>query len=297
MSLLEEEFRQQVMAAVAERTAANGGVISRAELSALRLANGETRRVIDTGKGIWNPRDLAATLSIVSSPTGPYDDRHVEGGLFHYDYRAGSTEGDNAKLRRAFELGLPVILLQKIDNGIYVPVLPTYVVKDDITNRQFILALDESLRFLASRVAPSAAEKRYAERVVQARLHQPVFRGKVIRAYRATCAICSLRHPDLLDAAHIIGDGESGGEPIVTNGLSLCKIHHAAYDRNLLGISPEFTVHIDQDLLNEVDGPMLRHGLQEMHGRSLILPIRRNELPDRDRLSIRFDRFRSRAAG
>lgn len=297
MSLLEEEFRHLVMAAVAERTAANGGVISRPELSALLLANGETRRVIDTSKGIWNPRDLAATLSIVSSPTGPYDDRHVEGGLFHYDYRAGSTEGDNAKLRRAFELGLPVILLQKIDKGIYVPVLPTYVVKDDITNRQFILALDESLRFLASRVTPSAAEKRYADRVVQVRLHQPVFRGRVIRAYRATCTICSLKHLDLLDAAHIIGDGESGGEPIVTNGLSLCKIHHAAYDRNLLGISPEFTVHIDQDLLNEVDGPMLRHGLQEMHGRSLILPIRRNELPDRDRLSIRFDRFRSRAAG
>jgi putative restriction endonuclease len=297
MSLLEEEFRQLVMAAVAERTAANGGVISRAELSALLLANGETRRVIDTSKGIWNPRDLVATLSIVSSPTGPYDDRHVDGGLFHYDYRAGSTEGDNTKLRRAFELGLPVILLTKIDNGIYVPTLPTYVVADDIKNRQFLLVLDESLRFLANPLSPSTAEKRYAERVVQARLHQPVFRGRVIRAYRATCAICSLKHADLLDAAHIIGDGEDGGDPIVTNGLSLCKIHHAAYDRNLLGISPDYTVHLDKDLLDEIDGPMLRHGLQEMHGRSLILPIKRNELPDRERLSVRFEHFSALAAG
>lgn len=296
MSLLEEEFRQLVMAAVAERTAANGGVISRAELSALLLANGETRRVIDTSKGIWNPRDLSATLSIVSSPSGPYDDRHVDGGLFHYDYRAGSIEGDNAKLRRAYELELPVILLRKIDNGIYVPVFPTYVVADDIENRQFILALDESLRFLANPLSPSAAEKRYAERVVRARLHQPEFRGRVIRAYRATCAICSLKHADLLDAAHIIGDSEEGGDPIVTNGLSLCKIHHAAYDRNLLGISPDYTVHLDKELLDEVDGPMLRHGLQEMHGRSLIVPVKRNELPDRERLSVRFERFRSRAA-
>jgi putative restriction endonuclease len=296
MSLLEEEFRQLVMAAVAERAAANGGVISRAELSALVLANGETRRVIDTSKGIWNPRDLVATLSIVSSPTGPYDDRHVDGGLFHYDYRAGSTEGDNTKLRRAFELELPVILLTKIDNGIYVPVLPTYVLADDIKNRQFVLALDESLRFLANPLSPTAAEKRYAERVVRARLHQPVFRGRVIRAYRATCAICSLKHADLLDAAHIIGDGEDGGDPVVINGLSLCKIHHAAYDRNLLGISPDYTVHLDKDLLDEVDGPMLRHGLQEMHGRSLILPTKRVELPDRERLSVRFERFRSRAA-
>jgi putative restriction endonuclease len=296
MSLLEEEFRQLVMAAIAERTAANGGVISRAELSALLLANGETRRVIDTSKGIWNPRDLAATLSIVSSPAGPYDDRDVDGGMFHYDYRAGSTEGDNTKLRRAFELGLPVILLRKIDNGVYVPVFPTYVVADDINNRQFVLALDESLRFLANPLSPTALEKRYAGRVVQARLHQPEFRARVIRAYHATCAICSLKHADLLDAAHIIGDGEPGGDPIVTNGLSLCKIHHAAYDRNLLGISADYTVHIDSELLDEVDGPMLRHGLQEMHGRSLILPIKRNERPDRERLSARFEQFSSLAA-
>jgi len=296
MSMLEEEFRQLVMAAVAERAAANGGVISRVELSALLLANGETRRVIDTSKGIWNPRDLAATLSIVSSPTGPYDDRDVDGELFHYDYRAGSTEGDNTKLRRAFQLGLPVILLRKIDNGIYVPVFPTYVVADDIENRQFVLALDESLRFLANPLSPTAAEKRYAERVVRARLHQPEFRARVIRAYHTTCAICSLKHADLLDAAHIIGDGQDGGDPIVTNGLSLCKIHHAAYDRNLLGISPDYTIHLDKNLLDEVDGPMLRHGLQEMHGKSLILPIKRNELPDRERLSARFERFRSRSA-
>jgi len=296
MSLLEEEFRELVMAAVAERAAANGGVISRAELSALVLANGITRRAIDTSKGIWNPRDLVATLSIVSSPAGPYGDRHGEDGLFHYDYRAGSTEGDNTKLRRAFELGLPIIFLRKIGNGVYVPVLPTYVVADDIKNRQFVLALDESLRFLANPLSPSVAEKRYAERVVQARLHQPEFRARVIRAYRATCAICSLKHADLLDAAHIIGDGEDGGDPIVTNGLSLCKIHHAAYDRNLLGISADYTVHLDRKLLDEIDGPMLRHGLQEMHGRSLILPIKRSELPDRDRLSVRFERFRSLAA-
>ena len=296
MSMLEEEFRQLVMAAVAERAAASGGVISRAELSALLLANGETRRVIDTSKGIWNPRDLVATLSIVSSPTGPYDDRDVDGGLFHYDYRSGSTEGDNTKLRRAFELELPVILLRKIDNGVYVPVFPTYVVADDIKNRQFVLALDESLRFLSDPLSPSPAEKRYAERVVRARLHQPEFRARVIRAYHTTCAICSLKHADLLDAAHIIGDGQDGGDPIVTNGLSLCKIHHAAYDRNLLGISPDYTIHLDKNLLDEVDGPMLRHGLQEMHGKSLILPIKRNELPDRERLSARFERFRSRSA-
>ena len=99
---------------------------------------------MDTSKGIWNPRDLVATLSIVSSPDGPYADREVEGGLFHYDYRAGSTEGDNAKLRRAGELALPLILFRKIPGPAYVPVFPLYVVRDDLPRRQFVIAVDES---------------------------------------------------------------------------------------------------------------------------------------------------------
>jgi len=68
--------------------------------------------VIDTARGISNPHDMDATLSVVSSPTGPHADRQVEGGLFGYSYREGSINGDNAKLRRAFELGLPIILLR-----------------------------------------------------------------------------------------------------------------------------------------------------------------------------------------
>src|SRR5690349_13993846 len=99
------------MSRLADRVSEAGGFLRRAELSDFDLGNGLRRRLMDTSKGIWNPRDLNGTLSILSSPDGPYDDRDVEGGLFRYDYRAGSVEGDNAKLRRAGEHGLPLILL------------------------------------------------------------------------------------------------------------------------------------------------------------------------------------------
>jgi hypothetical protein len=103
-SVVEERMlRQLIMDRLAERTAHNGGFITRAELSAFPV-DGQDRRLVDTTRGIWNPRDLLATLSVVSSPDGPYDDRDVEGGLFRYDYRAGSSAGDNTKLRRAAEL-------------------------------------------------------------------------------------------------------------------------------------------------------------------------------------------------
>ncbi len=50
--------------------------------------------------------------------------------------------------------------------------------------------------------------------------------------------MCRLKHVDLLDAAHILSDSD-GGQPVVTNGLSLCKIHHAAYDRGIVGVRPD----------------------------------------------------------
>jgi putative restriction endonuclease len=286
----EQHLRQLIMDRLAERTVRNGGFVTRAELSAFDVA-GVTRRLIDTSKGIWNPRDLMATLSIVSSPDGPYQDREVEGGLFHYDYRAGSLEGDNTKMRRAAELGLPLILLRKIAASVYVPVFPVYVVDDDPAARQFVIALDESVRFMPKPAEWTEDQRRYAERVVRQRLHQPEFRGRVIRAYATRCSVCSLRHGELLDAAHIVADADEHGLPIVSNGLSLCKIHHGAYDAQLLGISPDYRIHIDRDLLIEVDGPMLKHGLQAMHGKTLELPSRRRDWPDRDRLAARFESF------
>jgi putative restriction endonuclease len=242
--------------------------------------------------GIWNPQDLSATLTIVSSPDGPYNDKEAEGGFLRYDYRAGSDEGNNTKLRRAFELGMPLILLRKISDGVYVPVFPVFVVGDDRERRQFVIALDESLRFLNDPLHPTEDQRKYAERVVRQRLHQPVFRGQVIQAYERRCAVCSLRHPELLDAAHIVEDSHDEGIAHVTNGLSLCKIHHAAFDRLLLGVTTDYEVRINRELLEEIDGPMLKHGLQEMHGRQLELPRSRREWPDPHRLAHRWDAFR-----
>ncbi len=280
------------MDALAERAVRNGGVVTRTELGSFDIGEGQTRRLIDAGgAGIWNPRDLDGTLTIVSSPDGPYNDEEIEGGLLRYDYRAGSDAGQNTKLRRAMDLGLPLILLRKIKPGVLVPVFPVYVTYDDQSHRQFLVALDESLRFLVDPLHPSEPERRYAQRVVRQRLHQPEFRARVIQAYSRRCAVCDLRHPELLDASHIVEDRDEAGLPVVSNGLSLCKIHHTAYDRDLLGISPDRIVHLNRDLLEEIDGPMLRHGLQEMHGREISIPSAQTEHPDPARLELRFQRF------
>ena len=271
---------------------AEQGVVTRTELEALHVGS-QTRRIIDRSRGIWNPQDLLATLSVISNPAGPYADAHVTESLFADDYRAGSVDGDNKKMRRAYELGLPIILLRTIRPGVFVPVFPVYVVADDTANCQFMLALDEGLRFVSDPLHLKPIEREYAVRAIKQRLHQPEFRGRIMVAYDQSCTVCTLKHGRLLDAAHIIGDDKPHGVPVVDNGLSMCKIHHAAYDANLLGISPDFVVKINRDLMDEVDGPMLRHGLQEMDGRSITLPKRPAERPSRDRLAERFEEFRT----
>lgn len=288
-SAVELRLRELIFERLAD-IVAEQGVVTRTELESLQVGN-ETRRVIDRSRGIWNPRDLLATLSVISNPEGPYADTHVGESLFAYDYRAGSTDGDNRKMRRAHELGLPIILLRTIRPSVFVPVFPVYVVADDTLNRRFVLALDESLKFVADPLHLKPIEREYAERAMKQRLHQPEFRGRIMIAYDHRCTVCTLKHGKLLDAAHIIGDDKPHGVPVVDNGLSLCKIHHAAYDANLLGISPDYSVRINRDLMDEIDGPMLRHGLQEMDGRQLTLPKRRADRPSKDRLAERFDEF------
>jgi putative restriction endonuclease len=285
-------LRTRIMSELAARLTETDGTITRAELDAFPLASGESQRLVDRSRGIWNPRSLHGTLSVVSNPAGPYDDRETEDGLFRYAYRAGSIAGDNTKLRRAMELSLPIILLRTIRPGLFLPVFPVYVVGDDAVREEFILALDEALRFIADPVHPTPAQRRYAGRVAWERLHQPEFRVRVLHAYATRCTVCALRRPELLDAAHIISDREIGGEPVIPNGLSMCKIHHAAYDRDLLGITPDYGVEINAELLREIDGPMLQHGLKEMHGRTISVPRRRADRPDPLRLSLRYEAFR-----
>jgi putative restriction endonuclease len=137
----------------------------------------------------------------------------------------------------------------------------------------------------------TAARREYATRAVLQRLHQQEFRHMVLLAYRKKCCICRLGHMELLDAAHILPDRHSKGEPIVTNGLGLCKIHYSAYDAHIIGIDPDARVHVRVDILHEKDGPMLKHGLQEMAGYRLVLPTKVDLRPNRDFLAERFERF------
>lgn len=273
-----------------------GGFASRDELTGFVMRNGMRMPLIDTGRGIRNPQELDASLAIVSASDGgrnnPYDDAiDRESGLLRYSWAKGAVDaGDNRKLVAALQTGTPIILFEKPLPNLYVPVFPVYVIDVDVENRHFIIDLDDS-QLRSSRDV--TLDKKYVARLVKQRVHQPMFRARVLSAYNKRCAVCTLKYPELLDAAHIISDSDERGLPVVTNGMAMCKIHHAAYDQNFLGVSPDYVVHINERLLADRDGPMLRFGLQAMNGKALELPSRRDDRPDRDYLAERFERFAS----
>jgi hypothetical protein len=60
----------------------------------------------------------------------------------------------------------------------------------------------------------------------------------------------------------MLPDGHPLGEPVIPNGLALCTLHHAAFDAYIIGVTPDLEVTVRLDVLQEIDGPMLQHGLQ-----------------------------------
>lgn len=262
----------------------------------------EGRRITLKGQtGIWFPQGWEMPVSITTRKDGPYPaDSISPDGVLTYAYR-GMDPGhhDNRGLRRACETRTPLIYFTEIRDSLYEAVWPMIIVNDD-PNRRCVTAMIEpaysglkpAARLDDDHLSPLDV-RRYVTVQARQRLHQTAFRDLVIHAYDEHCAICRLHHPELLDAAHITPDSESEGLPIVNNGLSLCKIHHAAYDQQFIGIDPDYRVHVRRDLLEEKDGPMLRHGLQELEGGMLFLPARRRDVPDPDRLDERFRLFLS----
>jgi hypothetical protein len=79
---------------------------------------------------------------------------------------------------------------------------------------------------------------------------------------------------------------------MVPNGIPLSKIHHAAFDAHLIGIDPDYRLHVSPQLLDQNDGPMLE-GLKKLEGVNVHLPRREKHYPDRERLASRFEQFRA----
>lgn len=252
-------------------------------------------------KGIWKPAQLELPISITTSPPrsgrdAPYEDEVTDDGLLRYRYEGTDPQlYTNKWLRECWRQQVPLIHLHGVDRGVYIASWPVMIVEDRPAELAVMVEMLDPRRVRPdlSLEAANGAERRFYYRLTRQRLDQAAFRAKVLRAYKTSCAMCRLRHGELLDAAHIVPHA-SNGPSTVPNGLALCKIHHAAYDHEIVGVRPDHVIQLRTDMLDEVDGPMLRHGLQEIHNQKLYVPRRHADRPAAEFLEQRWEQFSSR---
>ena len=298
---MDELIRTAAFKWVEKQVSLHGGYIPRKLLDQGLEFQG--KRITLTGpQGIWKPAFMELPISIYSRPDGLYPDFMMENGFLVYRYRGTNpNHKDNVGLRTAMQRQIPLIYFYRVETGKCLAEWPVYIEEDHPEELAFIVsiglhntvykeqALHQGQLFLESE---DPLYRRYATAEALHRLHQAEFRVRVLSAYKEQCAFCRLRHIQLLDAAHIIPDGEEGGEPVVANGISLCKIHHAAFDNNMVGVNPDYKIIVREDVLKEIDGPMLKYGIQKFHKQKLVLPQHKDKWPDQNRLAIRFNHFR-----
>jgi putative restriction endonuclease len=304
--VLEHDLRRAVFSWLDQLRVQTGGEVTAESLRRFMYGNQEVSLLHPAGRGIHGPLllgdDRAALTLLTAAPVSgkapPYDDGEADDkDYFLYKYQKdGADAFDNRMVRRAMQCNLRLVYFRGVAKGRYEAFYPIAVTHDDAANETFHLCIDPDAGLLSS--APAAADissaRRYATRAAKVRLHQAVFRERVLTAYVDSCAVCRIKHRVLLDAAHITPDSAAHATAEVTNGISMCKIHHAAYDAHLLGITPDYRVAINSKLLEEVDGPMLQYGLKERHNERIKLPVHSAKRPDRDRLRERYELFLQR---
>jgi putative restriction endonuclease len=302
------------------------GTIPAAKLMEGFEVAGQRVPFVNPQRGIFKPRTMLHLLSIRTvypKPGGKvwYDDqreihRRIFGAneTFSYDFMGDNPEAaENRWMRDAMLSQIPVIYFLGVAPGRYQAIVPTYIVGWDaptlraeiafglVEEGPAVLDRGRANKGLAQQPTeyevglPAPEERRYALRTIKQRLHQAYFREAVLAAYRGRCAFSGLPEPLLLDAAHIVEDrDERWGQPAIPNGLPLSKVHHAAFDAHLIGVDPDYRIHISERLLHQHDGDILR-ALQQLNGSKINWPRRTQDAPSRERLDLRFAQFRSAA--
>jgi putative restriction endonuclease len=276
--------------------------VSREQLESFEY-QGVRLPLISRYRGIHKPGDWRTVLSVLSTDRSPdqggYDDVERDDGTLLYRFMNNPGQDLNAYNRALLttgELGLPLILLEKKASKLFEAFYPVWIRG---SSREGVIISYQTPNSELGEIVDLAAEagpdiRDYVKATAKRRIHQEVFRSRVLSAYGDRCAICKLGRRGLLDAAHIIDDAHADGHAIVPNGLALCRIHHGAFDQFLIGIRPDRTIEVAHDVLEEVDGPMLQHGLKEIDRQEIRVPRSLRNQPDPERLQWKYERFLAR---
>lgn len=261
--------------------------------------------IANKARGIFKPKQLSRGLLSIKTTlpragrTNIYQDIQEDEGYFRYSLQRGDPKkGGNKNIREAFEDKSPFIYFFAISESVYKSIWPCFVsaIHEDkmyceITVGQHIASPVNTSKTVEYKI-PEAPVRSYAVRESKVRLHQAIFRKSVLMAYDNKCAISDLPVVELLEVAHIIPDSAEDSSTEINNGIALSRIHHRAYDANLIGIDQDYKIHISDKLMTLSDGVLLELGLKAYQNKNIRLPIRKAHWPNQESLAHRYDTFK-----
>jgi hypothetical protein len=215
-------------------------------------------KIYGGAQGIWVDKGQTAgaeigldgaTVGILHTGRHYADDLSDDGVIYHYPKTSRPPARDAAEVQAtknamAHQLPIFVVLPGKISQARRSVKLGWVCDFDDNLGQFLILfglAAAPVLTKAESENDPFhlIEEPRKKAATVMLRTGQQRFRFYVMSRYGNKCAVCDIRHPDLLTAAHICGKSERGSDDW-RNGIPLCSTHHNAFDGYLFGVGHEF---------------------------------------------------------
>jgi putative restriction endonuclease len=86
-----------------------------------------------------------------------------------------------------------------------------------------------------------SAPRKITIATINRKLRDISFKSRVLTAYGFECAFCGIQLK-LVDAAHIIPASHPNSSDKTSNGISLCALHHRAFDRALVTLNEEYRI-------------------------------------------------------
>lgn len=297
----DQYVRSRAFLAIEQLARDFGGRVPWERIHAGFSARGETVHFANRAKGIFKPRQMSGALSIktVVPRLGRklwYEDQALGSerfdteGRLRYDLaRGGPEEPTNHALRLTMHRKAPLIYFAGVEPAIYEPIFPVWV--DEIVGSEARLGTADRLAPDIPVLVDQVRERSYSYGVRKTRNHQAWFSARTKSAYAYRCAFSGLPVRELLVGAHIVPDAE-GGPASVRNGICMSTLHHEAFDAHLIGVAPDFRIHLAPRLRNRRDGDLLA-ALKGSETMQLGLPRRKEDWPDPLHLEHRFAQFRA----
>lgn len=215
---------------------------------------------------------------------------YTDSGLLSYDLQAqgAHAEANNRALLRAMERRLPLIYFHGIRPGAYQPIAPVWVTDFHPDRSSVALSPGDVAGVRTTIRVPEVMGSAYTAGFHQRKVDRARFNTAVCEAYDSRCAVSGLPERELLVGARIAPDAKVGPD-LVSDGICMSVLHRGAYNANLIGIDPEYRVHVSRRL-----GPAGKeavHVVKDLEGGRIALPKDAADWPSREHLAARFELF------